>query len=404
MALTQKGRDMRVDSPLGEDVLLLRSFEGTESVSKPFSFSLELLATRAVEAKELLRKPLTITLSRPAQGKERVIHGLVRSLTSRGRAGDSFAYRAEVTPWLWFLSLTRDCRVFQKKSAVEIVEEVFKGHGQTDYRIECTGAFPKRDYTVQYRESDLDFVSRLLEAEGIFYFFEHTKDAHQLVLADHQGAVAESPVQKEVEFRPSTEAHGADGIIDSFTVEDAIHTHAAVLDDYYYEKATADLRKREGGPDNATSHGEIYDYPGGYLEGNDGARLTRIRLEAEEARASTLGGFGNCIGLIPGFRFELQNSEEHKGEYLVLEVHHQSGVNDYVSETAKKPDYSNGFNSIPYATPYRPPRRAPIPVVHGAQTAVVVGPSGEEIYTDKYGRVKVLFHWDRVHKPDGESS
>lgn len=391
---------MRVDSPLGKDVLLLRSFEGTESVSTPFSFSLDLLATRSVKAEELLRQPLTITVSRPDEGKERVIHGLVRTFSIHGRDGEFYAYRAEIVPWIWFLSLFRDCRVYQQMTALDIVKDVFDRRGYSDFRVDTTASFPTRDFTVQYRETDLDFVSRLLESEGIFYFFEHSKDAHQLVLADHQGALQVSPIQSDVELRPSASAPGAEGVIESLKVEASVRTGASSLDDYNYEKSTADLSTEVTGEGD----GQIYDYPGGYLESSDGGRLAEIRLEVEEAQASILGGVGNTIGLIPGYRFNLKEAEDHDDDYLVIEVSHRSGENDYRSDEGKDPDYSNRFRAIPYATPYRPSRSSPIPVVHGAQTAVVVGPSGEEIYTDNYGRVKVLFHWDRVNPPDGNSS
>ena len=391
---------MWVDSPLGKDVLLLRSFEGTEAVSTPFSFDVDLIATRSVSADEVLQKPLTITVSRPDEGKERVIHGLVRSFSAHGRDKDLYVYKAEIVPWTWFLSLFRDCRVYQEMTALDIVKDVFGRRGFSDFRVDCTGALPTRDFTVQYRESDLDFVSRLLESEGIFYFFEHTANSHKLVLADHQGALQLSPIQSDVELRPSAFAPGAEGVIESLKVEATVRTGASALDDYNYEKSTSDLSAGVVGDGD----GEIYDYPGGYEESGDGSRLAEIRLEVEEAQASILGGGGNTIGLVPGYRFNLKEAEDHDGDYLVIEVHHRSGENDYRSDGGKEPDYECRFDAIPYATPYRPPRRTPVPVVHGAQTAVVVGPSGEEIYTDKYGRVKVLFHWDRVNPPDGNSS
>lgn len=391
---------MRVDSPLGKDVLLLRSFKGTEAVSRPFSFTVDLLATRSVKAEEVLRQFLKITLSRPDEGKERFIHGLVRSFSTHGRDGELYAYRAEIVPWIWFLSLFRDCRVYQQMTALDIVKDVFSRRGFSDFRVDCTGSLPTRDFTVQYRETDLDFVSRLLESEGIFYFFEHSGDTHQLVLADHQGALRVSPIQKDVDLRPSAHAPGAEGVIESLKVEASVRTGASSLDDYNYEKSTADLSADVVGEGD----GQFYDYPGGYLESAVGGRLAEIRLEVEEARTSVLGGNGNTIGLIPGYRFNLKEAEDHDGDYLVIEVRHRSGESDYRSDDGKEPDYAIRFDAIPYSTPYRPTRRTPVPVVHGAQTAVVVGPSGEEIYTDNYGRVKVLFHWDRVNPPDGNSS
>ncbi len=391
---------MRVDGPLGKDALLLRRFTGREAMSVPFSFSLELLATKPIAAEDLLEKPLTITVDLQKDGKERFIHGLVRTWTSLGREDEFFAYRADISPWLWFLSLYRDCRIFQQMTLVEIIEKVFDDRGYSDFRMDLKGSFPTREFTVQYRESDLDFLSRLMEEEGVFYFFEHSKDAHRLVLADHQGALETSPLQADIPFVEAANRAVTEGIVDGISLESAIYTGASTLDDYHFETPKANLAATVAG----NGVGEHYDYPGGYRESGDGTRLSEIRLEAEEARAATLKGNGNSLGVVPGFRFNLIDSQEHDGEYLVLEVTHQSGKQEYRTSESGGFDYRNAFMAIPYATPYRPPRTTPRPTVQGAQTAVVVGPSKEEIYADKYGRIKVRFHWDRESPDDGESS
>ncbi|MGI9625857.1 MAG: type VI secretion system Vgr family protein [Longimicrobiales bacterium] len=401
---SQDDHRIRVDGPLGKDVLLLRHFAGTDGVSTPFSYTIDLYATKAVKPADLLEKPLTLTIELLSGEGERVIHGLVTSLISLGRdvASELYIYRADIAPWLWFLSLTRDCRIFQEVTALEIVEKVFSDRNFSDYRIDCRGELPKREFSVQYRESDLDFVSRLLEEEGIFYFFEHTKDKHTLVLADHPGALESCPGQSEVHVWEAYVPGTDEGVIDDFYQRTSVHTGKAALNDYSFENPGGDLLATV----NGQGVGEIYDYPGGYVKARDGTRYTELRLEAEEAGREALHAFGNCASLTPGYRFRLKEAGDHDGEYLLLEVNHEGGSYQYVASDEEEPErgneYRNELRAIPKETPYRPPRRTARPLIQGAQTAVVVGPSGDEIYTDKYGRVKVRFHWDREGPNPGD--
>jgi type VI secretion system secreted protein VgrG len=389
---------MRIESGLGTDTLLLRSFRGTESVSAPYTIEAEVLATRAVTSDELLAKPVHLVID--DGGGERLLHGLVRNLTAAGRDEEFYLYRLQIVPWFWFLSLNEDCRVFQNMDVRQIVEQVFDDRGYSDYTFDCQRSFPTREFTVQYQESDFDFVSRLLEEEGIFYFFKHEESRHVMVLADHQGALQLSPTQPDVRLSDVGEGIEGERVIHEITVDTAVHPGKTTLADYDYLKPSAELAATVEG----SGWGSLYDYPAGFRESGVGTRLAEIRLEAEEALATVLRGQGDCFGLIPGFRFRLSDSEVD-GEYLVTTVHHDAGVQGYRGGDADQVQdpYLNSFAAIPFATPFRPRRRTPRPRL-GVQTAVVVGPSGEEIFTDEYGRVKVHFHWDREGRKDEKSS
>lgn len=389
---------MRIESGLGKDTLLLRSFRGSESVSAPYSVEADVLATRAVSSDELLAKPVHLAID-DGDG-ERLLHGLVRSLTSAGRDEEFYRYRLQIVPWFWFLSLNEDCRVFQNMDVRKIVQRVFDDRGYSDYTFDCQRSFPVREFTVQYQESDLDFVSRLLEEEGIFYFFKHEASRHTMVLADHQGALQVSPTQSDVRLSEVGEGIEGERVIHEITVDTTVHSGRTTLADYDYQKPSTELAATVEG----SGWGSLYDYPAGYTDAGTGTQLAEIRLEAEEALATLLRGQGDCFGLVPGFRFRLLDSDVD-GEYLVTTVHHDAGVQGYRSGDAEQAEdpYLNSFAAIPFATPFRPRRRTPRPHL-GVQTAVVVGPSGEEIYTDSFGRVKVQFHWDREGRKDEKSS
>ena len=192
---TQAERPITVSTVLGEDVLLLQGFAGEEGISMPFWFTLDLLSEDpSIDAKKLLHSPARVT-TRLANGDERPIHGRINRFAQLDRQGELVSYRAQMVPWLWFLSLSSDCKIFQNLSVLEIVEQVFKSQGYSDFQIKCTRSYPKREFCVQYRETHLNFVSRLLEEEGIFYFFEHSDDKHVLTLGDSPNAATPCPGQ-----------------------------------------------------------------------------------------------------------------------------------------------------------------------------------------------------------------
>jgi type VI secretion system secreted protein VgrG len=393
---------MKAETSLGPDVLLLESLSGEEGISAPFAFSLDLISEDAsVSAERLIATPVTITIALP-EDQERVIHGLVNRFTQLGQREDLTSYRAEVVPWLWFLSLSSDSKVFQKKSVLEIVEEVFQVLGHSDFEFRCTKNYPKREYCVQYRETHLNFVSRLLEEEGIFFFFEHSDSKHMLVLADGTNAVKPCPGQATVRMASQAKAWQGDDVVTAFEREHAVHSGQVTLRAYDYLQPSLSLESTVSGG----GKGAIYDYPGEYTELEEGERYARLQLEEREAWQQVVRGTSTCRALQSGYRFDLKEHyrEDSNQSYQLLQVHHSAGAGDYRSWEAAPFSYQNTFIAIPHSIPYHPPRNTPKPVVQGSQTAVVVGPSGEEIWVDKHGRVKIQFHWDREGKKDENSS
>lgn len=402
-SFTQAGRPFRVDTPLDPDVLLLQRFHGDEGVSIPFHYTLELLSEEeAVDPAELLRQPMVVTVTLP-HGEERKIHGLVRRFTQMGQREDLTFYSVELVPWLWFLTMSQDCKVFQNQSVLDIVQEVFDGLGYTDYDLRCSQSYAPREYCVQYRETHFNFVSRLLEEEGIFYFFEHTQDTHTLVLADMNSTCEPCPGQDAVRMAVEGGAWEDEDVITSISLESAVHLGKVTLRDYDFTRPSLNL---ETSVEADEVEEELYLYPGRYKELDEGSRYAQLLLEEGSCGEQAIRGAGNCRALVSGHTFTL---EEHyrpdaNRELLLLHVSHRAEAGDYRSWGSATLEYGNTFLCIPSDTPYRPPRRSRKPKIHGSQTAVVVGPAGEEVYTDQFGRIKIQFYWDRLGLRDQNSS
>jgi type VI secretion system secreted protein VgrG len=398
---TQAGRPMRVDTDLGEDVLLLEGFSGREGISRPFTWELELLSEEpGIDPDDVLRTAMLVTIETPS-GEDRLVHGKVRRFVQVGRSEELTSYRAEIVPWPWFLSLTRDCRIFQEMTVLQIVEDVFESQGFSDYDIRCTRNYPEREYCVQYRETHLDFVSRLLEEEGIFYFFEHETSKHTLVLTDDNSAVEPCPGLPEA--RMSTPRVPEEDVVTDLVREHDVHAGEITLTDYDYLQPSLSLESSISGE----GAGEVYDYhPGRYTSREEGERRARLLMELREAGRHVARGESSCRAFRSGFRFELAGHFDSAANqpWTLVELHHTGRAGDYRSWESASLDYENEFVAIPHEVPYRPPRKTPRPVVEGTQTAVVVGKSGEEIWTDEHGRIKVQFHWDREGKRDENSS
>jgi type VI secretion system secreted protein VgrG len=403
---SQANRPIRVETALGEDVLLLEAFSGEERVSAPYAFTLELVSQdAAIEPVKVLRSPAAVMIDLP-NGEKRAIHGLISRFVQLGQTGgaDLTAYRAELVPWLWFLSLSSDCKVFQNMTVLEIVEQVFKDLGYSDFEIKCVKSHPKREFCVQYRETHLNFVSRLLEEEGIFYFFNHTSSKHVLTLADDVSAVKPCPGQAAARMAVKSGGWQEEDVVTAVEREHAAYIGKVTLREFDYLQPSLRLESSVSGD----GHGEIYDYtfPGNFKSPDTGDQLARLQLEEQEQWHEVVRGDGTCRSFQSGCRFDLK--EHYRGEvnqaYQLLRVHHAARTGGYRSRTEDEFDYRNGFVAIPHTVPFRPPRITPKPVVQGSQTALVVGKAGEEIWVDKHGRVKVQFHWDRDGKKDENSS
>jgi len=397
---SQKDRVFWVTSPLGKDELLLEGFSGREAISRPFRFSLDLLSTDpAIDPAKVLREPMSISVML-ADGSERVIHGVVARFSQLGRAEELTAYKAEIVPWLWFLSLTQDCRIFQEQTVLEIIKAVLGEYGDLEYDVRCVGSYSPREYCVQYRESDFSFVSRLMEEEGIFYFFEHSDSGHKLILADDPSAIPEC-AQAEVKFSASPGGWTEEDVITGVVREHVVHTTSVALTDYDHLQPSLNLLSSAV----ETGDNELYDYPGKFTDTKAGERFAALRLEALSASGETLRGTSECRTFQSGHQFVFADyfKAEPKKKCLLTSVTHTARGGGYRSK-GDTAHYGNDFECIPAEVPFRPAHLTERPVVRGSQTAVVVGPSGEEIYTDEHGRVKVQFFWDRNGKKDENSS
>ncbi len=404
MNYTQTNRRIAISTPLGADELLLRSFSGSEAISQIFHFDLELLsANPSIDLESITGKQVTISATLP-DGSERYWNGFISRFAQGGQDSRMASYRAEMSPWLWFLSRTADCRIFQHKKVPEIVEQIFKDLGFKHYSFRLHGDFVEREYCVQYRETDLNFVSRLLEEEGIYYFFEHFEDKHVLVLAN--APTEHKPCPRQAKARCELSAGGVreDDVILGVTVQHELRPGSFMHTDYNFETPSTSLAVKLNGKNPY----EIYDYPGEYLRRAEGDGLARIRLQEQAVPGLVLHGTSDCRAFTSGYQFELTDHyrDDLNRSYVITAIRHSVSQADYSTGATADGElsYVNSFECIPADVPFRPPRITPQPVVQGCQTAVVVGPAGEEIYTDKYGRVKVQFHWDREGKRDENSS
>ena len=402
-------RKITVKTPLPADQLLFRKATIVEQLGQPFAIELDLLSPNdALDLEALLGREICISLGLD-EGAPRHFHACVAHASQCGRHGRYAAYHVRAVPWLWFLTRTTDCRIYQNQSAIEIAKAIFREHGFTDFQDSLTRSYRTRDYCVQYRESDFDFVQRLLEQEGIYYFFKHTDSAHTLVFADAYGAHEKTRHYETILYYPPSEGvvREQDHIYE-WNLSREVQSGKQVLTDYDFTKPRAALKTQHAVKRKfANSDFEVFDYPGGYATTADGDHYVRSRLEAMQARFERIDGKGDARGIAVGGLFSLENypRQDQNKEYLVVRATHRLEGPDYESGTnARESDYTCSFEAVDAKVPFRCLPTAPRPRVGGPQTATVVGPPGEEIWTDKYGRVNVQFHWDRLGERNENSS
>ena len=407
MAITQDNRDIKLTTPLGADKLLFRRMAFSESLGRLFEGRLDMVSEdHEIAIDDLLGQPVTVELE-DAEGTPRFFHGHV---TNFGYTGDLFglaAYEATLRPWFWLLTRTADCRIFQEKSTIDIVKDILGEEGFSDYEDKTTGSYNLREYCVQYRESDFNFISRLLEEEGIYYYFRHESNKHVMVLADDVSAHDD---KSEVLWYPLTEkGPRSEEHVWSWGISNEVRSGNYVLDDFDFTKPKTELQSKANiAKQHSYKDYEVYDYPGLYTETGDGDTRVRRRMEEVQAEQGVARSDGCVRRLHAGALFTLAKypRADQNGEYLAVAMTHYLDQDDYGTKrgAATSLPYRNTLTAVPSNTPYRATRRTPKPFVQGPQTATVVGPSGEEIWTDKYGRVKVQFHWDRLGENDEESS
>jgi len=412
---TQDKRAIAINTPLGKDVLLLKSFKMVEEMGRPFVCQLDLRSENAaVEFDKIVGENVSIRLnSTTPEGKVRYINGHISRFVQdevHGEGGTNH-YRATLVPWLWFLTRTQDCRIFQQTSIPDIIKKVFEdlkfaAGGNFEFRL--TGTYKEREYVVQYRESAFNFVSRLMEHEGIYYFFEHEDGKHLMVITDSPSKHKPNEGYDKVVFSDSESNTDFERLWE-MQVEQRVQPGKTALVDYDFKAPTKNLYAEKADPkQHPRADYEVYDYPGNYIDRAPGETYAKVRNEEQAAPHKVVKASGDVRNVTAGAKFTLEQArrEDQNAEYLCIAATCSATVDEF--DTGGKGGSEEmidvDLTLIPAAVPYRTPRTTPKPRVGGPQTAVVVGPSGEEIHTDEFSRVKVHFFWDRVGKADENAS
>lgn len=399
--MANAGEVITLDGPPGVDSFVFRKMTGREELGVPFRYDLE-LSSRDFDLApaDVLGEPMSLHLEL-GNGAVRHFHGYVSEFSMPGTARDHALYHVTLRPWLWLLARSASCRIFQNANVPSIVKEVFREHGFTEFEERLTGQYRTRELTAQYRESDLDFVTRLLEEEGIAFSCVHQAATHVVVLTDSVTSFDPVPGYERVPyFPPDAQRARALEHLDSWKTAQHIAPGAYVHTDYDFLRPTASLLTKATGKHlHAMDHFEVYDYPGKYVTTEEGDAYARVRLEEQHALLEVAHAEGNVRGLSVGSLFSLREhpGERHNREYLVVAAEYTLRAPELRSgDTDEQPPFRVKLVATDSKRPFRPQRRTRRAVVQGVQTATVVGPPGEEIWTDEQGRVKLKFHWDRA--------
>ncbi|MES2355106.1 MAG: type VI secretion system tip protein TssI/VgrG [Pseudomonadota bacterium] len=402
-------RTFELITPLGTDVLLFHRMDATEALSKASEFELYLLSARGdINPDDILGKSVTLKAELP-DDKLRYFNGYVTSFTQVGMRGRYHSYHAMVRPWLWFLTRRGNCRIFQQMTVPDIIKKIFNDYpGLANTKFELTATYHAWDYCVQYRETDFNFVSRLMEHEGIYYYFKHQDGQHTLVVCDSYSAHSAFPGYEQISFIPQDRmTRPEQERINQWNFTREIQPGRYVIDDYDFERPSVELQvktkiKRQHDHGNY----EVYDYPGEYIKTADGQHYVQSRIDELHTQFELANGRSNARGVNVGSLFKLvgQPRADQNREYLVVSSQYHLQFSEYESMEEQGTLCECSFTALDSKQPFRPIRSTPKPHVQGPQTAVVVGPGGDEIYTDKYGRVKVQFHWDREGEKNENSS
>ncbi|MGX9373827.1 type VI secretion system Vgr family protein [Pantoea ananatis] len=404
----------RITVQLPAQGLLFRRLSGSEALSKSFVLQAELLSTDArIDRKSLLGKPVTFTL--PTDGllsavNPRYINGKITQIGVRSEelGGVRYAvYGLTVESDLWPMKRDRNLRIFQSQTVPQIVQTLLKEYG-VNVETRLAGSYRVWEYCVQYQESSFDFISRLMELEGMYYFFRHEADKHTLVLCDAPDQHQAFPGYETIAYHvtPSGGSVTEEGV-SQWALSESVTPGMYSTDDYDFRKPNAWMLQARQNPVSPTPGSvDVYDWPGRFVEHGHGEYYARIRQEVWQVEHHMVSGSGTATGIAPGYTFSLLNAPHFSdnGKYLVTSAHYDFEENSYASGDVGATRHNIDFTVLPAAVTYRAKPETPWPKTHGPQTAKVVGPKGESIWTDKYGRVKVKFHWDRLAKGDDTSS
>jgi type VI secretion system secreted protein VgrG len=407
MPYSQENRLISLTTPLGEDKLLLAGFSGREAISRLFSFHLDLLTEQGpIEFSNIIGKNVTISIAQ-SDNTPRYFNGLVSRFAQSGADSKFMKYQMEVVPWTWMLTRYADCKIFHDKAVGDIIQQVFSDRGYTDFKVSLTGTYSPLEYCVQYRETDFNFISRLMEQNGIFYYFEHASGKHTMVITDSSSSLQACPGQESAGFDLAGGGLDSDDSVNSWSLEQILPSGKYTLTDYYFETPSSSLVASETTVYEVDGNSalEIFDYPGEYTTRSDGTAFAKLRMQELEAGHLVARGAGVCRAFTSGYTFQLEDHPQKplNDTYILTEVQHVASVaGNYTGSGSSGDHYSNQFTCISSKVPFRPARLTPKPFVQGPQTALVVNQNpdstdsnSEEIWVDKYGRVVVQFPWDR---------
>ncbi|SEL36206.1 type VI secretion system secreted protein VgrG [Roseateles sp. YR242] len=397
----------QLKTPLADDLLRVHSCVSREQLSELGETSLTLLSEKKdIKASDLLGKSAALKVAL-RDDAPRHLSGYITRFAQRGFEGRYTVYEMTVRPWLWLLTRTADCRIFQEMTVPDIVKAVFEDHPAAKFEFKLQRPYRSWNYCVQYRETDYNFVARLLEHEGIYWYFTHDESGHKLVLADAASAHDCAPNCEMLPFYGGgSQSPPALEFVDHWSAVQSMTSGKVVITDFDFERPSTSLQSTQSrSRDYDLSDGEVFDFPGGYLQPSDGSQYAEDRLDEIQSSHEYFEGSSNSQGVCTGHLLSLfrHPRDDQNAKYLVTgtTLHLQQAASESGSGAS---ELRCSFSAMPSQQQFRPLRRTPKPYAPGPQTAIVTGPSGEEIFTDKYGRVKVQFHWDRRGQRNEKSS
>ena len=410
MAISQENRHLSIKTSLG-DILGVVTFHYTEQLGRLFQAEVDVISESPdINLDQLVGTSATVTVE-DADGVPRYFNGLVSRFVHTGWSGRFASYRMSLVPNLWLLSRTSDCRIFQSKTIPQIVKEVLELYGVSGETLsmKLQATYVPWDYCVQYRETALNFVSRLLEHEGIYFFHEHTATSHKLVLVDNLTAHKPCKGSETIYYEGRNKDGVKKGVVTDWVIQRELQPGSYEVKDFDFIKPKLKLEGTEAAPGKYKKNDyAMYDYPGEFDDNGEGKRYAKVRIQELSCMESIARGQTNAIGLVVGGKFKLSDyaRKDQNADHLVTSISVQAANDSFEGEagSGEGDHFSCSFSAIPATKQFRTPRLTPKPIVQGPQTAMVTGPSGEEIHTDKYGRIKILFHWDRYGKADDTSS
>lgn len=419
---TQALRQIAINTPLGADVLVVRRCSIREEISRLFRIELNLISKKSdINFDDIIGKNVTLRLELEKQ--KRYFNGFVSRFVQTKAERSYSVYQATVVPWLWFLTRTSDCRIFQESmpeppdemTVPGIIKKVFKDFGFENFVSDdgLSESYRKWEFCVQYRETAFNFISRLMEQEGIGYYFQHEDGKHTLMLTDSINGHTPYENYENVPYHPHQQgAQDKEAVMD-WVVEKELQPGVFAHNDYDFEnprqaKQKALVTQSAISRAHDMAEFQIYDYPGEFVEHDEGESLAKLRIQELQVRHETLEGEASALGLCAGYTFNLEDHPrgDQNREYLITSTAYEIDAGDFETGRGEsgKQSWSCDFTAIPSDQPFRPARTTPKPLIQGVQTALVVGPSGDEIHTDDKARVKVQFHWDRYGNHDENSS